>query len=213
MQSPHWRSLYRAPKRVRSNRCEKYRKEKPVIRGNGLGKEEKEKRKMDMGTDNEGPVRKKAKVAMSEGEKSEKAGKRKTSNDQQGSPRRRKSTSSKSNREDDLELSGSASVAPTCSTSNPSPIAPTDPVHNEICGMLIETLAMSRASSLPASALYKALVQRRPTLKSERTDGEWVTVIEDVLEEAQSQCGVFDSSGMVCFICRLSLFDFALLTF
>ncbi|TFY55451.1 hypothetical protein EVJ58_g8240 [Rhodofomes roseus] len=70
----------------------------------------------------------------------------------------------------------------------------------EMQGMLIESLATSRASSLPASSLYTALMSSRPALKeyqSSKHEGlmdkkEWMGIIEDVLEVGWSSSGVFD---------------------
>ncbi|EMD38380.1 hypothetical protein CERSUDRAFT_36743, partial [Gelatoporia subvermispora B] len=68
----------------------------------------------------------------------------------------------------------------------------------ELQGMLIETLATSRASSLPASALYSALIATRPALKElSNSQGEkvakkeWVCAIEAALEAGRIQSGVF----------------------
>ncbi|CCM03876.1 uncharacterized protein FIBRA_06027 [Fibroporia radiculosa] len=88
-------------------------------------------------------------------------------------------------------------VAPTPSLSRsidlPLPLT-------ELQGMLIETLATSRASSLPASSLYNGIIASRPALKdspSISTGGcmsknEWIAVIEDVLETGCKASGVFD---------------------
>ena len=70
----------------------------------------------------------------------------------------------------------------------------------EIQGMLIETLATSRASSMPPSSLYAALMASRPALKEYQScahEGamerkEWIRVIEDVLEAGCAASGVFD---------------------
>ncbi|KAH9838998.1 uncharacterized protein C8Q71DRAFT_704280 [Rhodofomes roseus] len=70
----------------------------------------------------------------------------------------------------------------------------------EMQGMLIESLATSRASSLPASSLYTALMSSRPALKeyqSSKHEGlmdkkEWMGIIEDVLEVGWASSGVFD---------------------
>jgi hypothetical protein len=61
----------------------------------------------------------------------------------------------------------------------------------ELQGMLIESFAVSRASSLPPSALYCSIADSRPSLKSERSQEQWVELIEAVLEEGQSNTGVF----------------------
>ena len=70
----------------------------------------------------------------------------------------------------------------------------------EMQGMLIETLATSRASSMPPSSLYTALMASRPALKEYQScahEGamerkEWIRVIEDVLEAGCASSGVFD---------------------
>ena len=65
------------------------------------------------------------------------------------------------------------------------------PVIAEIQGMLIESFAVSRASSLPGSALHRTITANRPSLKSERTKEQWLEVIEAVLEDGQRTSGVF----------------------
>ena len=83
---------------------------------------------------------------------------------------------------------------------SPSLIASLPLPLSEMQGMLIEALASSRASSLPASSLYNSLVAARPTLKeapSTKRDGpmdkrEWMSKIEDVLEAGRVWCGVFE---------------------
>jgi hypothetical protein len=69
--------------------------------------------------------------------------------------------------------------------------------------MLIESMATSRASSLPVSSLYKAVMQSRPTLKAQRGEKEWLAVFELVLKEGQRSGGLFgkvESSGKVCIL-------------
>lgn len=75
-------------------------------------------------------------------------------------------------------------------------------LHAQVCGMLIEAMAMSRASSLPVSALYKLVMQTQPALKAQRTEREWLRVFDRVLHsgEAGRGSGMFgkvDSSGKV----------------
>jgi hypothetical protein len=82
-------------------------------------------------------------------------------------------------------------------------------LNAEICGMLIETMALSRASSLPLSSLYKMVMQTQPSLKSQKSESEWLIVFARVLQEGEAGhgSGVFgkvESSGKVCF---LSIFD------
>jgi hypothetical protein len=86
-----------------------------------------------------------------------------------------------------------------------APDAPLDPetaaLHAQACGLLIETMALSRASSLPVSALYKLVMQSQPALKAQRTERAWLRVFDRVLhagEAAGGGSGVFgkvESSG------------------
>ena len=87
------------------------------------------------------------------------------------------------------------------STQDPATVA----LNAEICGMLIETMALSRASSLPLSSLYKMVMQTQPSLRSQRSEQEWLIVFARVLQEGEAGhgSGVFgkvESSGKVCFL-------------
>ncbi|KAJ7038166.1 hypothetical protein C8F04DRAFT_951655 [Mycena alexandri] len=55
-------------------------------------------------------------------------------------------------------------------------------VDPELCGMLIECMATSRASSLPMSTLYKTVMQSYPSVKSRGTERECLDIMERVLE-------------------------------
>ncbi|KAJ7492587.1 hypothetical protein FB451DRAFT_1218903 [Mycena latifolia] len=55
-------------------------------------------------------------------------------------------------------------------------------IDPELCGMLIECLATSRASSLPMSTLYKSVMQSYPSVKSRGTEQECLEIMERVLE-------------------------------
>ncbi|KAF8800792.1 hypothetical protein BYT27DRAFT_7174996 [Phlegmacium glaucopus] len=73
-------------------------------------------------------------------------------------------------------------------------------LNAEICGMLIETMALSRASSLPLSSLYKMMMQAQPSLRPQRSEQEWLAVFAQVLHEGEAGkgSGVFgkvESSG------------------
>jgi hypothetical protein len=77
---------------------------------------------------------------------------------------------------------------------------PQDALDDEILGMLIECMAVSRASSLPASSLYKSVMQSRPGLKAQKSDKDWIAVFLRVLEGgvAGRGSGIFgkvESSG------------------
>jgi len=78
------------------------------------------------------------------------------------------------------------------------PSSATSALHAEIRGMLVESMATSRASSLPVSSLYKAVMQSRPALKAQRGETEWLAVFELVLQDGQKDGGIFgkvESSG------------------
>jgi len=86
-------------------------------------------------------------------------------------------------------------------------------LNAEICGMLIETMALSRASSLPLSSLYKMMMQTQPSLRSQRSEQEWLTVFARVLHEGEAGkgSGVFgkvESSGKVCFLILIPVLRF-----
>lgn len=101
---------------------------------------------------------------------------------------------------------GSRNSPPPSSKSKPKKTKASDPVSNssaplpldvdpsrlaELQGMVIESFTVSRASALPASALYRSITDNRPSLKTERSQEEWMELIEAVLEEGQSNSGVF----------------------
>lgn len=74
---------------------------------------------------------------------------------------------------------------------------------SEICGMIIEGMATSRASSLPISQVYKIVMQSRPSMKAERSEKEWCVVFDHILQSGMTGrgSGVFgkvDSSYKVC---------------
>lgn len=110
------------------------------------------------------------------------------------------------------QTASSSKTTPTKSAESRKAHKPSEPVDPEtaaldaeMCGMLIESMALSRASSLPLSFLYKAVMQARPSLKTDKTEKEWLQVFDRVLHngEATRGSGVFgkvDSSGKVCFI-------------
>ena len=98
----------------------------------------------------------------------------------------------------------SSSSSSRLSVSSPIQDPATVALNAEICGMLIETMALSRASSLPLSSLYKMVMQTQPSLKSQRSESEWLIVFARVLQEGEAGrgSGVFgkvESSGKVCF--------------
>ncbi|EJD35554.1 hypothetical protein AURDEDRAFT_117348 [Auricularia subglabra TFB-10046 SS5] len=83
-----------------------------------------------------------------------------------------------------------AAPSPHSSPAKPSPKKRRGPVviENadadtvaEIEGFLVETLALSRASSMPASQLMSAVLAEQPHLRAARTEAEWLPVFRDIL--------------------------------
>ncbi|KAL0956965.1 hypothetical protein HGRIS_003065 [Hohenbuehelia grisea] len=63
--------------------------------------------------------------------------------------------------------------------------APDSSADAEIEGMIIESMALSRASSHTASALLRTLIQSRPNLRAQRNNKEWLTVVRRVLKHGE----------------------------
>lgn len=59
----------------------------------------------------------------------------------------------------------------------------------EICGMIIEGMATSRASSLPISQICKIILQSRPSMRAEREEEEWCDVFCRILQSGVSGQG------------------------
>ncbi|KAG5635260.1 hypothetical protein H0H81_011895 [Sphagnurus paluster] len=82
---------------------------------------------------------------------------------------------------------------PISTTCPPKPQPPQDPgtqaLDAEIFGMLIESMATSRASCLPVSTLLKSVMQSRPSMRDDRTEGEWRVVVERVLNSGEASMG------------------------
>lgn len=106
---------------------------------------------------------------------------------------RHKSTS------DSTAVASTSTVAPVPST--PSSSGPDSGLDSEICGMLIESMASSRASSLATSSLYKSVMQNHPRLKVQKSEKDWIAVFERVLRAGERKgTGVFgkvESNGQV----------------
>jgi len=73
-------------------------------------------------------------------------------------------------------------------------------LHAMVRGLVIETMATSRASSLPASSIFKLVMSSQPSLKSQRPEQDWLRIFERVLRDgaADRGSGVFgkvESSG------------------
>ncbi len=105
-------------------------------------------------------------------------------------PRRRRRQPSFSSSSSDSDSENEEAPPP------PIPKLVMSPEDLEICGMIIETMATSRASTHSASSLFKSVTTNRPALQR-----DWSTVVfARVLEDAHGQNGIFgkvESSGMV----------------
>ncbi|KAJ6575148.1 hypothetical protein B0H19DRAFT_1127392 [Mycena capillaripes] len=84
----------------------------------------------------------------------------------------------------------------SASSSRSSSVSPEEETHKsapeldpELCGMLIECMATSRASSLPMSTLYKTVMQSYPSLKSRGTEHECLEIMKHVLENGTAAGG------------------------
>ncbi|KZP34208.1 hypothetical protein FIBSPDRAFT_1035296 [Athelia psychrophila] len=75
---------------------------------------------------------------------------------------------------------------------SPAPVPGMTPTRiAELQGMIIESFAVSRASSLPASALYATMANNRPSIKDEHAKAAWLGIIEAALGAGESGCGMF----------------------
>jgi len=155
------------------------------------------KRKKDLDRQ-EGSSRKKARVEASselpaEAPKPSSSNPRKSTS---GGKRRKASAPSLEKEEGSTSIPSPTPKAAPASTSDE-----VDSMDTEICGMLIECMATSRASSLPISSLYKAVMESRPSLKALRAEKEWQHLFKRVLSRedvSRGGSGVFgkvESSG------------------
>lgn len=53
--------------------------------------------------------------------------------------------------------------------------------HAELSGLLVQAMALSRASSMPASSLHRELLRENPHLTERREKHLWIALIESVL--------------------------------
>lgn len=107
----------------------------------------------------------------------------------------------------DSSASSLSSSSSSSSTSRPPAVAPTPPRRltfsdgierdqngiasedAEICGMIIEGMATSRASSLPITQVCKIVMQSRPSMKAERSENEWCDVFDRILRSGTTGRG------------------------
>ncbi|KAJ6519852.1 hypothetical protein C8R45DRAFT_38296 [Mycena sanguinolenta] len=115
-----------------------------------------------------------AKSVQSKGKKAKRA-------DERNSPPPAPKTQQRKARPRSPSLSDSDSRSSSVSPEEPLP-KPAPELDPELCGMLIESMATSRASSLAMSSLYKTVMQSYPSLKSRGTEDECLELIERVLE-------------------------------
>lgn len=159
----------------------------------GNDKAEQAKRKQKAEERSEGPARKKPRVLKELSVPADSKG----ANAIDESPENAKvSTGRKPNKSEPLtskakaKKSKSADLDPN--SDSDAPLLDLDPARiSELQGMLIESFAVSRASSQSASVLYRSVTQNRPSLKTEHTEKQWLQMIEAVLEDGQNRSGVF----------------------
>lgn len=167
-------------------------------------KEEPAKRKIKGDTNSaEGPARKKTKVAKDRSvaiEYTLSAGTDESMAEASGSEKD-KGTHSKRSRKakpDPISSKPKGKKSKCPSSQPPSSARPVTAVPGltpsriaELQGMIIESFAVSRASSLPASSLYATMSNNRPSLKDDNTKVEWLTIIEAVLADGRDTSGMF----------------------
>lgn len=75
--------------------------------------------------------------------------------------------------------------------------------HEELVGMVVETLAMTRASSMDGEGVWRGVVDTRPHLKTKRSKAEWKQVLYEVLGcgAGAGYFGTVASSGKVRLPC------------
>jgi len=106
---------------------------------------------------------------------------------QKKSIRRSSSTIYSYEEEDDVNPSHTASTPD-------SPLGPeTAALRSQICGLPIETVAMSRTSPLSVLSPFKLVMQDQPSLKMQRNERQWVGIFDRVLlaGEVGQGSGVF----------------------
>ncbi|KAL0058134.1 hypothetical protein AAF712_015200 [Marasmius tenuissimus] len=69
----------------------------------------------------------------------------------------------------------------------PKPLPPLDSRDAEIIGILIETIAQSRASSHTVTVLYRSIAQSRPTVLARLAEGHYVEPDQDMDEDGEDE--------------------------
>ncbi|KAF7306951.1 hypothetical protein MIND_00487900 [Mycena indigotica] len=100
-----------------------------------------------------------------------------------------RSRDTKSRRRESRDSKPKSSRSEQRNKSKKSRASPQPEIDPELCGMLIECLATSRASSLPTSALFKSIMQSYPSVKSRGTEEECLELMERILESGTVAAG------------------------
>ncbi|KAJ7070999.1 hypothetical protein C8F01DRAFT_1108631 [Mycena amicta] len=132
---------------------------------------------------------KKARIAEPPTHQSRPIGSRRTRPSDQKDTTRRKDSNAKSSRTAGRNAPLTSQKAKAKKSRRRSPPPPPPEIDPELCGMLIECLATSRASSLPTSALFKSIMQSYPSVKTRGTEQECLELMERVLESGTSAAG------------------------
>jgi len=171
-----------------------------VIIGRGKDKKERVKRQKKVEEGDEGPVKKKKKV-VKDGTTVVKRSISKDADeslvDVEGVEKVKTATSTGDPSSCKPKTKKAKAPNPMSNSSKPSSNHPPNALNidpsqlAELQGMVIESFAVSRASALPVSALYRSITDNRPSLKTEHSQEKWMELIEGALEDGQSNCGVF----------------------
>nr|GAT57447.1 predicted protein [Mycena chlorophos] len=169
-----------APNRAKVASHERSRDEpRKVVEAKPLTAADKGKKRAALPVPKEdAPKPKKARIAVAEPESPRHASSSKARSSDRGS--RRSDPKAKSSK------AAPVSQKPRSKRARALPLPEIDP---ELCGMLIECLATSRASSMPMSALFKSIMKSYPSVKSRGTEDECLLLMERVLENGTRAAG------------------------
>jgi hypothetical protein len=80
----------------------------------------------------------------------------------------------------------------------PAALTPSDYSNPELRGLIIQTMALSRASSMPASSLFREILREQPQMARERTREGWIEEFERVLSgNGREVFGRVEREGLV----------------
>lgn len=68
--------------------------------------------------------------------------------------------------------------------------------RDELSGLLVQAMALSRASSMPASSLFREVVRENPHMSDRRSKEAWLAMIRSVLQ-CHAYFGRIEREGLV----------------